>query len=173
MGFRVGFVAVSLCCLLCVAAVSLSGADKPKKKKRTGDKAKQVDAKNVQTGKPPRPRDPEFEPDGIYAKTAPRAEAAEPIVTELPLRLKYWLATIIMPAPPRHSNFVTSYPVNYSSIISTSECGTNCNATVCLRCNVFRLGSAFQQVAFHRRPTMRSLIRHPFGKRLDWRCAIT
>ena len=71
-----------------VVAASLSGADKPKKnKKRKGDQTKLVDAKNLETGKPPRPRDPELEQYGIYAKTAARAETTEPIVTELPLRL--------------------------------------------------------------------------------------
>ena len=44
-----------------------------------------LDARNVQTGNTPQPKDPVFEQYGIYAKTAPRPDAAEPVVTELPL----------------------------------------------------------------------------------------
>ncbi len=46
------------------------------------------DAKNRSTGKPEPERDPELAQYGIYEKTAPRPEAIEPIVTELPLTLK-------------------------------------------------------------------------------------
>ncbi|MDP6444907.1 MAG: GDSL-type esterase/lipase family protein, partial [Pirellulaceae bacterium] len=63
---------------------------KPRKKKKKAGKSSpdgKQDAKNKQTGKPAPPRDPELAQYGVYAKSAPRAESAEPIVTELPIAL--------------------------------------------------------------------------------------
>jgi len=86
MSYRAFAVAVLLSCLCCAVAISQSGAEK-KNRKREGRAKKLIDAKNLETGKSPQPRDPEFEQYGIYAKTAPRAESATPVITELPLRL--------------------------------------------------------------------------------------
>lgn len=46
------------------------------------------DARNVSTGKKAPAEDPEYLKYGIYAKTAPRAQSAEPIDTSLPLQLR-------------------------------------------------------------------------------------
>ncbi len=45
------------------------------------------DAKNTSTGLPAPPRDPGLARFAIYENTAPRAAAAQPVATELPLRL--------------------------------------------------------------------------------------
>ena len=60
--------------------------EKTKKTKR--DRPKVADAKNTQTGKPEPPEDPALLKFGIYENTAHRAGEAEPIATELPLRLE-------------------------------------------------------------------------------------
>ena len=84
---RAKIVVVLFCLLVCAMRASLPGADSKNKKKRNADSSKLVDAKNTQTGQPARERDPELQQYGIYAQTAPRAKSAQPIVTQLPLRL--------------------------------------------------------------------------------------
>jgi putative heme-binding domain-containing protein len=61
---------------------------KPPKKRAKKNPKNNRDAKNKPTGKPAPAEDPDFARFGIYAKTAPRAKPAEPVVTKLPLRLK-------------------------------------------------------------------------------------
>ena len=50
--------------------------------------ANMQDGRNSKTGKPDPTEDPEYLKYGIYAKTAPRADAAQPVATSLPLTLK-------------------------------------------------------------------------------------
>ncbi len=47
------------------------------------------DAKNVATGNPDPARDPKFQQHGIYAATAPRPGAADPMTTSLPLTIPH------------------------------------------------------------------------------------
>lgn len=80
--------ALSVCLMLLFVISSLSGQetrDRSKPDRRAARKATSRDARNRSTGKAPAPRDPELEKYGIYARTAPVAGPADPIVTSLPL----------------------------------------------------------------------------------------
>lgn len=85
MSFSVRRIAIGTCFLLGVLAISLPAADKKQRARNNGANNK-VDARNKKTGKPEQPRDPELQQYGIYAKTAPRAQSAPAIITELPLQ---------------------------------------------------------------------------------------
>ncbi len=63
---------------------------KPNGKEHADDPrvANMKDAKNTTIAKPEPTEDPEYLQYGIYAKTAPHAAAAEPVVTTLPLQLR-------------------------------------------------------------------------------------
>ncbi|KAA5539065.1 hypothetical protein FYK55_25340 [Roseiconus nitratireducens] len=87
--------AFAFACVFCTASFPVAiagpqdeGSAKPAEAKRGRKPAKQVDARNTSTGKPDPPRDPELEKFGIYQKTAPRAEAAPPVATTLPMQLQ-------------------------------------------------------------------------------------
>ncbi len=58
-----------------------------KKKQRKKNKPGSNDAKNTTTGRPDPPRNPEYAKYGIYAQSAPRAKATDPVETKLPLVL--------------------------------------------------------------------------------------
>ncbi|MFP6613765.1 MAG: PVC-type heme-binding CxxCH protein [Pirellulales bacterium] len=71
----------------------LSGQDqapRPKQQQKNAKKKSQNsrDSKNRPTGKPAPTENPNLARYGIYAKTAPRPQATDPVVTKLPLRLK-------------------------------------------------------------------------------------
>ena len=74
---------------LVVFEPSSLGAQSPDVNPRRGAKRRNVsDARNRRTGKTAPEKDPALAKYGIYAKTAPRASAVEPVTTELPLRLE-------------------------------------------------------------------------------------
>ncbi|WP_166829380.1 PVC-type heme-binding CxxCH protein [Thalassoroseus pseudoceratinae] len=58
-----------------------------KKKDKTAKNSAPKDARNVMLNNPPPVVTEDFEPFGIYAKSAPRAKPAKPIATTLPLKL--------------------------------------------------------------------------------------
>lgn len=59
-----------------------------KRNQLTNSQSRSKDARNRKTGNSNPPEDPEYLKYGIYAATAPRAAAAKPSTTKLPLQLK-------------------------------------------------------------------------------------
>jgi len=82
-----------VCLMFFLAFSSLSGQEnkdrsKPARKAAAGKRAVNKNAKTQPTEAGEQPLDPEFQQYGIYAKTAPVAGPADPLVTVLPLDLK-------------------------------------------------------------------------------------
>ncbi|MCA9052571.1 MAG: hypothetical protein KDA75_01985, partial [Planctomycetaceae bacterium] len=74
---------------LVVLAAGLPEADAQKPRRtRQNNEVNQQDARNQETGQAPQPKDPAYQQYGIYAESAPRPDAAEPVATLLPLELR-------------------------------------------------------------------------------------
>ena len=78
---------LSLCCFSLPLMIA-SSHQSVFAQKQNANQRKVQDARNTQTGNPEPFKDPIFEKYGIYQATAPRADAATPVVTTLPLELE-------------------------------------------------------------------------------------